>query len=362
MKAKPEPIQRAATAAIVLLALMPATSAAQSITRTDHRVPSAAGIELFVREVTAGRAGERSAPPVLLLHGATVPSLPSFDLPVPQGSLAVDLATAGFRVYLMDARGFGGSTRQPRMNEPPEGGAPLTRSSEVLEDVNAVVDWIRKRTRAKAVTLMGWETGGHWAGLFATRHPAKVAGLVLYNTLYGGGTTHRTLGHGSSLEDPKRRGTFNPALGAYRFQDAASLMRTWDQSIPVTDKASWRDPAVATAYVRLALASDPTAGTRNPPSLRAPSGPLADTFELAIGRHPWDAGLIQSPTLILAAERDFWSRAEDRDRLKAHLVNAPAVTLVILREATHFVHLDRPERGRGELLTALTAFLQATRT
>jgi pimeloyl-ACP methyl ester carboxylesterase len=342
---------------IPCLLLSPSLVAAQ--TRTDHRVPVVPGIEVSVREVPPGRAGNPSAPPVLLLHGARVPSVPSFDLPVAHGSLAADLSGAGFRVYLMDARGFGGSTRLSRMNEPPAGGAPLTRSSEVVEDLNAVVDWIRKRSRASGVTLVGWATGGHWAGLYATRHPAKVAGLVLYNTIYGGGTNHPTLGHKSELEDPKQPGLFNQALfGAYRFNDAASILRSWDQSIPVADKATWRDPAVAAAYVRLALASDPTSSSRTPASFRSPSGPLADTFELAIGRQPWDAGLIQSRTLILASERDFWSRAEDRDRLKAHLVNAPAVTMVVLPNATHYAHLDRPERGGDAFLSALLAFLK----
>ena len=48
---------------------------------------------------------------------------------------------------------------------------------------------------------------------------------MLYSTIYGGGSNHPTLGKGSDLEDPKRPGTFNRAIGAYRFNDAASLLR-----------------------------------------------------------------------------------------------------------------------------------------
>ena len=57
------------------------------------------------------------------------------------------------------------------------------------------------------------------------------------------------------------------------------------------------------------------------------------------------------------AERDFWSRAEDRDRLQAHLINAGEVKVVTLSGATHYAHLDRPERGRQALIDALKAFL-----
>ena len=120
----------------------------------------------------------------------------------------------------------------------------------------------------------------------------------------------------------------------------------------------WRDPAVAAAFVREALASDPTSATRNPPSFRSPSGAFADTFEVAGGRQAWDAGLIQCRTLVIAGERDFWSRAEDRDRLKAHLVHAGEVQVVTIPNATHHVHLDRPDRGRQAFIDALVGFLR----
>jgi pimeloyl-ACP methyl ester carboxylesterase len=243
------------------------------------------------------------------------------------------------------------------MNDPPAPGAPIARSSEALEDIDSAVAWVQTRTGAPKVSLLGWAGGGHWAGLYATRYPAKVASLVLYDTIYGGGTNHPTLGKGSDLEDPKRPGTFNRAIGAYRFNDAASLLRQWDASIPVADKTAWRDPQVAAAFVKEALASDPASGTRTPPSFRSPSGALADAFEIASGRQAWDAGLIQGRTLVIAGERDFWARAEDRERLEAHLVNAAEVRVVAIPNATHHVHLDRPDRGRTAFLDAVVSFL-----
>ena len=88
-----------------------------------------------------------------------------------------------------------------------------------------------------------------------------------------------------------------------------------------------------------------------------PTGPLADAFEVTTGRQAWDAGLVRAPALIVFSEKDFWSRAEDRDRLQAHLVNAGEVKVVTLPGATHYAHLDRPERGRQALIDALKAFL-----
>lgn len=297
---------------------------------------------------------------MLLLHGARVPGVASFDLDVPGGSLAADLAAAGHPVFILDARGYGRSSRPPEMERPPEGGAPLVRSSEVVRDIAAAVDWILGRLAVPRVALFGWATGGHWLGHYASLYSDRVSHLVLHNTLYGGTATHPSLGRGSDMEDPKRPGRFNTAaFGAYRLAAAPSLMGAWDRGIPGEDRSAWRDPAVAEAYVAAALASDPTSASRTRPSLRAPSGALEDSFYLATGRQLWDASLIRAPTLVVRSERDFWSRPEDPVRLAEHLVHAAKVEVVTLAGATHFVHLERPARGRARLLRSVLAFLAA---
>jgi alpha-beta hydrolase superfamily lysophospholipase len=79
------------------------------------------GADFMARTVDGVAIGLRTAhddsialagkPPVILLHGARVPGIASFDLPVAGGSLAADLARAGFRVFILDARGYGMSER-----------------------------------------------------------------------------------------------------------------------------------------------------------------------------------------------------------------------------------------------------------
>lgn len=342
--------------ASALAALTPAM--AQEVRRTDHRIAGEPGIELFVREVRAAEPGGGAAPPVLLLHGARVPSVASFDLPVEGYSLAADLARGGFVAYLLDLRGYGGSTRPPEMSEPREAHPPLVRSDVAVRDVGAAVEWIREREGVAAVALLGWATGGHWAGHYATLFPERVRHLILHNTLYAGSDRHPRLGPASGLEDPERPGRPDRAgLGAYRLSTAASLFGAWDESIPVADKEVWRDARVAAAYAAAALASDPTSSARNPPSFRAPSGALEDSYYLASGRRLWDASLVRSPTLVLRSGADFWSREEDLRLLEAHLDHAARVRAVTLAGATHFVHLDRPERGRSRFLAEVVGFL-----
>ncbi|APO77009.1 hypothetical protein AM571_PA00122 (plasmid) [Rhizobium etli 8C-3] len=74
------------------------------------------------------------------------------------------------------------------------------------------------------------------------------------------------------MSDPNNPDQFNiERFGPYRLYTAASLLPSWDRSIPIEDKASWRDPKVAEGYQAAAVASDPTSASRNPPSFRAPS-------------------------------------------------------------------------------------------
>lgn len=329
--------------------------ASAAVTRADLFADGETDIRIHIREVRT--ESKIKCEPILLVHGARVPGVASFDLGVPGGSLAVDLASAGFCVYIVDIRGYGESTRPLEMDEPAEKHSPLVRSREAAQDIDSAVDFIRTRTRAARVSLFGWATGGQWAGYYATLHPEKLSHLVLLNSLYGADAPHPLMGHGSDIEDPAHPGHLNPAIGAYRCNTADSLLSAWNRSIPAEDKSSWRDPAVAEAYIRAALASDPRSSEHSPPCFRSPNGAMEDSFYLATGRQLWDASLIHTPTLVLASERDFWSRAADREKLKAHLVHAP-IKVVVLPGATHFVHLDREERGRKVLLKEVVEFVR----
>jgi len=319
--------------------------------RTDFLVPTGDGARLAVREVRPHRA--KHDRPVLLLHGARVPGIASFDLSVPGGSLAEDLARAGHRVLILDVRGYGASTRPPAMTEPPDANPPLMTGEQVVRDLDRVVDALR----VPQVDLVGWATGGHWAAWYASHDPDRVRNLVVYNSLYGKIAGHPML---ESFGDPDRPGEFDDErAGAYRLSAAADLLPAWDAAIPVADKTEWRAPAVARSYVDTALASDTTWNERHPPSFRAPNGAMKDSYFLATGRTLWDAGRITARTLVLRGEYDFWSRPGDVPTLVTDLTRARDVRAVELTGATHHAHLDRDTHGRGQLLDELHRWLSA---
>lgn len=334
-----------------------AQTAAPKILRQDAQIDAAdPGIKLFVRmKMAEGNTRFTNDNVVLFVHGATVPSTPDFDLEYKDYSWADQLARQGYVVYLFDKRNYGSSTREPAMDQPAKDNRPLSRSFLVIRDLGAVVDHIRRQHRIEKVNLVGWSWGAMTAGYYASLHSEKVNKLVLYAPAYAF-AQHTNLGAGTGLQNKRKPLEFNYAgQGAYRLSTFKANLDRWDGEIPVEDKTQYREQAVAEAFINAALATDPTAGTRSPPSFRAPNGVLEDSFMQATGRRMWNASSIYVPTLVIAGEFDTWSYPEDRELLMRDLTNAPAKKSVLIKEATHFVLF---EKNRGELYREVAEFLK----
>jgi pimeloyl-ACP methyl ester carboxylesterase len=100
-----------------------------------------------------------------------------------------------------------------------------------------------------------------------------------------------------------------------------------------------------------------TASSRNPPSVRIPIGYQVDAFNLSLGRPLFAAKDIRIPVLAMRGEFDFWSRPADLNALARDLVNSPKVRTLTVRGGTHYLFLDRPERGRSQLISEVLNFL-----
>jgi pimeloyl-ACP methyl ester carboxylesterase len=160
------------------------------------------------------------------------------------------------------------------MAAPPEANPPQSRAVAVVRDIGAVAAEAARRAGAGGVALLGWATGGMWASFFASLYPERVTHVVALNALYGGSDRHAMLERSADPAHPER---LAPTIGAYGLNAAAALLPGWDGSIPLADKALWRDPAIAEAYVaaaftkRAAAACSTRARSPLPCSWRAPS-------------------------------------------------------------------------------------------
>jgi pimeloyl-ACP methyl ester carboxylesterase len=300
------------------------------------------GIKLFVREKMAeGNTRFTDDNVVLFLHGATAPSTCDFDLSYQDYSWADWMVKRGYVVYMGDYRNYGFSTREKAMDEPPAKNQPVTRSYLALRDIEAMVNHIKATRGVKKVALVGWSWGAMMAGYYASLHSENVSKLVLYAPLYNF-NDHTNLGPGSALQNKRKPHEFNFGLGAYRLASEAANTGRWNGEIPVDNKDEYRDPAVPVEFWKECMATDPSSGTRTPPSLRAPNGVLEDSFYQATGRPLWHAASIYAPTLVIAGAFDTWSFPEDRDGLMRDLVHAPVKKSVLIPNATHFVLFEKP--------------------
>lgn len=325
--------------------------------RRDYTIESRDGTTIAVRTVQPPDGASKDGTPILLLHGTRPDGISEYDLPVEGGSIAAELAGAGHSSIIPDMRGYGRSPRPACMERPPEESQPFARCIEVTRDIDAAVDELRKVTGAERVALMGWGVGATAVLMHAAMEPEKISHVVLLNPLYGGGGSHpRYRDH--PLEDPDHPSRFNAAhYGGYSFNDPDMLMKKWASSIPVEDKDSWRDPEVAEAFAQALLDGDSTSRDRTPPSYRSPNGMLEDSYFMGRGMPLLHASQVYSRVLIIRPKLDYFSRPEDIDALRGDLVNAPEVRSWEPEKVTHFVFMDRPERGRADAIAQLLNFL-----
>ena len=169
-------------------------------------VPANAGemVHLFVRERFSGNRDARKV--ILMIHGASVPVLPGFDLSSDGYDWALWLAqSGGFDVFMLDFQGSGLSPR-PKMDDPcnvptvqqqsilipnplaatcePSYAFQLVNSRSDWDELDAVVDYIRALRGVNKVALVSWSAGSLRAGPYAVQHPDKVESLLLYAPIY----------------------------------------------------------------------------------------------------------------------------------------------------------------------------------
>ena len=193
-------------------AFAPSSGGSGAVVTTDHFVPHQSTLQpirgqrvgLFVRQKALANlmqgGVDMEGRVVLFVHGATVPSVPDFDLDHKDYNWMAFLAKAGFNTYTMDLSGYGGSPR-PTMDDPcnvnPKqqnliNGKPLRANcaanhpqefNTIRDDwaeMDAVVDHLRKVNKVARIHIIGWSAGGPRVGGYVAQNPAKIDRVMLY--------------------------------------------------------------------------------------------------------------------------------------------------------------------------------------
>ena len=321
-------------AAVVGISAQQTITEARKILSVDHKVtvksivPATNGqpAQIYVRERVA--EGFKAAAPdrvVLFVHGAGTPAEVAFDVPTGSYSWMAHLAKAGFDVFSMDTEGYGRSTRPAPMNDPCNLSdeqqkqfvpslikAPckatypgqLTTIASDWNDIDGVVDHIRKLRKVEKVSLIAWSLGGPRAGGYAAQHPEKVNRLVLLAPAYGRG--------GSATAPPLPR----PGV-VFNTQSRTEFDANWDRQVGCENQF---DPKVREVVWAEMLASDPVGAKWGTGVRRAPSTTTWGWNEAMIGS-------TRIPTLMITGAHD---KQVPPDRVRAAYDDIGAADKVLI--------------------------------
>ena len=333
----------AAGFALALAALLPPSPGwSQETVKTDHFLQSstAPGLAIHVRErLPAGVDPTDLDRAVLFVHGATFGG-DTFDLELPGYDWMTQIARRGFAAYYVDLRGYGHSTRPPAAEN-----RPFARAEEVVADIGDAVDFIRQRTAADKVDLVGWSWGATTAGMYTAANNDKVGRLVFYAPLYSEEEPEwvAAMAAPGNLDQMKD-------VGAYRAVDAEKVADIWEHQIIPANKDEWREEKVFDTWFEVLLTAEPAGAD----AVRAPNGVLVDSWEMRHARPVYDASQIKVPTLVIRAEADRESTLHDALGVFEKL-GAEEKLFVTIGGGTHFISL---EKRAPLLIEQVQAFLE----
>jgi pimeloyl-ACP methyl ester carboxylesterase len=297
---------------------------AQELTRVDHYVrvkstaPAVAGqmTEIYVREVVQANAALRGnsagGKVALFIHGAGTPAEVAFDVPHGDFSWMGYLAKAGYDVFSMDMTGYGRSTRPLQMNDPcnlsaeqqklyvPQliskaCDAPYPFQGTTLgsdwNDIDAVVDHIRKLRGVDKVNLLGWSQGGPRSGGYTAQHPEKVAKLIILAPAYG---------RNGAAAAPEK---MPPSGTMFNTQSRSEFIANWDRQVGCP--AQYDQPTLESVWSEM-IASDPVGATWGTGVRRAPNVPSWGFNQAIVAK-------MQVPALLFAGVHD---KQVNPDRVK----------------------------------------------
>ena len=227
---------------------------------------------------------------ILFVHGSSMASQPTFDLHVPgrpHSSVMEWFAERGFDTWCLDNEGYGRSDKSRPINFDIANGA---------DDLDAASQYVLNQSGGKKLLIYGISSGALKAGLFAQRHPERVARLALDAFVW--------TGDGSpTLEQRRKR------LPEFAARNRRPIDRAFVRSIFERDHPGTADKATVEAFADAILALDDSVPTGTYVDMCSKL-PLVDPAKLDV------------PTIIMRGEHDGIASVEDLLAFFSRLPNA----------------------------------------
>jgi len=273
----------------------------QKISGVEHWTTKGEDVRLYLWEKYAG-SPEDSHGTVLLVHGSSMASTPSFDLQVPgrpNSSLMDLLAGLGYDVWCVDMEGYGRSTKDRDIN---------CDIANVADDLAAASDYIMQTRKADKFLVYGVSSGALRAALFAQRHPERIKRLALDAFVW--------TGEGSpTLEERRKR------LPEFKAVNRRPIDRAFVHSIFTRDHPGSADDTVVDAFADAILALDDS----------VPTGTYVDMCE---NLPVVDPEKIDAPTIVLRGQYDGIAGFDDLLEFFKRLPN-PDKTFAMMPYMSH---------------------------
>jgi len=234
-------------------------------------------VRLFLWQKRA--RGDKPRGTILFVHGSSMASQPTFDLQVPgrpHSSAMEWFAERGFDTWCLDNEGYGRSDKSRPINCDIANGA---------DDLDVASQYVLKQSGAKKLLMYGISSGALKAGLFAQRHPERVARLALDAFVW--------TGEGSpTLEQRRKR------LPEFAAKNRRPIDRAFVRSIFERDHPGTADAATIEAFADAILALDDSVPTGTYVDMCSKL-PLVDPARLHV------------PTIVMRGEFDGIASFED---------------------------------------------------
>ncbi len=297
----------------------------------DFMLPAAdPGVEIHVRNRRpANLAHFAPGNIILFVHGATTSPEAGFDLKLDGLSWMEWMARQGNDVYFVSVRTYGRSTRPAAMEAEPLANPPLARLPQAVSDVGTAVEFIRKRRKVEAISLLGHSWGTTIMAAYTAANNAKVHRLALFAPQWLRPTGRSSTDAGGEL-------------GAYRWITASEVKQRRENGLPPGKQSELMPPPWFEAYMEAQFASDPLSGTRTPRAFRASNGVVQDGREfLNVGRTMYDPADIRVPTLLIIGELDADTPLYMAQAIFPLLTNAPSKKFVVIGDASHVLLTEK---------------------
>lgn len=235
-------------------------------------------VRLFLWEKKAA-AGVPHQGTIFFVHGSSMASQPTFDLHVlgrPYSSVMDWFCERGFDCWTMDNEGYGRSSKHRDINCDISNGA---------DDLAVGTAYVMERNGGKPMHMYGISSGALKAGLFAERHPERVARIALDAFVWTGKDSH-------TLENRRKK------LPEFIARNRRPIDRDFVFSIFNRDHPGTADDATINAFADAILTLDDSMPTGTYVDMCSKL-PLLDPRKLTV------------PTLVMRGEWDGIASFED---------------------------------------------------